>query len=84
MVEAGPSGDLTFRRPDGRLLPYAPPLPTVPPAPVAALRAWACGEGLRLHSRTGCASGPGEPLDLVWALDVLHPLAQVAAGAVEP
>ena len=32
-------------------------------------------QGLRLHARTTCPCWLGERLDLVWAIDVLHPLA---------
>ena len=36
--------------------------------------------GLSLHARTACPSWLGERLDLVWAIDVLHPLAGPRVG----
>jgi len=81
-IEPGLHGALRFRRPDGRLLPEVPAPATVPMMPVTVLRAWARAEGLHLHPRTACATGSAERLDLVWAIDVLHPLAQ--AGATVP
>jgi len=74
-VEREPDGALQFRRPDGRLLPEAPPSPAVPADPVGALRARHDAHGLRLHARTACAGWLGERLDVGWAIDVLHPLA---------
>ena len=74
-VARGPDGALQFRRPDGRPLPDVPAPAAVPADPVAALRSQNAAEGLRLHARTGLAGWLGEPLDVVWAIDVLHPLA---------
>jgi len=78
-VERGGDGTLQFRRPDGRALPDVPPLAPVPTDPVAVLRAQHAAQGLRLHARTGLAQWLGEPLDVVWAIDVLHPLARRAS-----
>jgi hypothetical protein len=77
-VARGPDGTLRFRRPDGRPLPEVPPPAAVPGDPVAALRACHDSHGLRLDARTACAGWLGERLDLGWAIDVLHPLAQGA------
>jgi 5-methylcytosine-specific restriction endonuclease McrA len=74
-VERLPDGALRFRRPNGSVLPDVPPLASVPADPVEALRARHAAEGLRLHPRTGLPRWLGEPLDVGWALDVLHPLA---------
>jgi hypothetical protein len=74
-LERLPDGGLQFRRPDGRPLPEVPPPAAVPDDPVAALRARHAAEGLRLHARTGLSQWLGEPLDVGWAIDVLHPLA---------
>jgi hypothetical protein len=74
-VDQQPDGALQFRRPDGRLLPEVPPPAAVPADPVAALRAQHEAQGLRLHARTALPSWLGERLDVVWAIDVLHPLA---------
>jgi hypothetical protein len=74
-VARGPDGALRFRLPNGRPLPEAPAPATVPADPIAMLRARNEAEGLHLTARTACPSWLGEPLDLVWAIDVLHPLA---------
>jgi Domain of unknown function (DUF222)/HNH endonuclease len=68
-------GELRFRRPDGRLLPHVPPAPEVRGDPVEALRAQHQAQGLALHALTTTPGWLGEPLDVVWAIDVLHPLA---------
>jgi hypothetical protein len=74
-VERQPDGELRFRRPDGRPLPDVPSPPAVPDDPVRALRARNEAAGLHLHARTTCPSWLGEPLDVGWAIDVLHPRA---------
>jgi Domain of unknown function (DUF222)/HNH endonuclease len=74
-VDSQADGALRFRRPDGRLLPDVPPPPAVPANPAEALRATHDAQGLRLHARTACPSSLGERLDVGWAIDVLHPLA---------
>ena len=75
-VARGPDGALRFKRPDGRPLPEVPVPAAVPGDPVGALRARHDSDGLRLTARTGCPSWLGEGLDVGWAIDVLHPLAQ--------
>jgi 5-methylcytosine-specific restriction endonuclease McrA len=75
-VARGPDGALRFRRPDGRPLPEVPQAAMVPGDPVTALRACHDSHGLRLDARTACPGWLGERLDLGWAIDVLHPLAQ--------
>jgi 5-methylcytosine-specific restriction endonuclease McrA len=80
-VDRQPDGALRFRRPDGRLLPEVPPPPAVPADPVQALRAQHAAQGLRLHARTACPSWLGERLDLGYAIDVLHPLANRLPGS---
>jgi 5-methylcytosine-specific restriction endonuclease McrA len=74
-VERGADGALRFQRPDGRPLPEVPVAAPVPADPVGELRAGHAARGLRLHVRTACPAWLGEPLDLGWAIDVLHPLA---------
>ncbi|MBI2161111.1 MAG: DUF222 domain-containing protein, partial [Candidatus Rokubacteria bacterium] len=74
-VERHPDGELRFRRPDGRLLPEVPPPAAIAADPVQALRARHEAQGLRLHARTATPGWLGEPLDVGWAIDVLHPLA---------
>ena len=75
-VDRHADGELRFRRPDGRLLPEVPPSPCVPGDPAQILRARHDAEGLRLHARTAMPGWLGERLDIGWAIDVLHPLAQ--------
>jgi hypothetical protein len=75
-VDREPDGELRFRRPDGRVLPDVPPPPEVPGDPVNSLRAQHETEGLHLHARTAIPGWLGEPLDVGWAIDVLHPLAR--------
>jgi hypothetical protein len=53
-----------------------PPPPDVPGDPVAVLRARHEADGLHLHARTAIPGWLGEPLDVGWAIDVLHPLAR--------
>jgi 5-methylcytosine-specific restriction endonuclease McrA len=75
-VARGPDGALRFQRPDGRALPDVPPPVSVPRDPVTALRGEHDARGLRLTPRTAMPGWLGEPLDVGWAIDVLHPLAQ--------
>ena len=75
-VARGPDGALRFRRPNGHPLPEVPLPAAVPGDPVEALRASHESNGLRLDARTACPGWLGERLDVVWAIDVLHPLAQ--------
>jgi 5-methylcytosine-specific restriction endonuclease McrA len=79
-IERRPDGTLLFRRPDGQLLPDVPPPPAVPHDPAPVLRARDEAAGLHLHARTACPSWQGERLDVVWAIDVLHPRAVMARG----
>jgi HNH endonuclease len=80
-VERGTDDTLRFRRPDGRLLPEVPPPVAVPADPVGALHARHEAQGLRLHAKTTCPRWLGERLDVVYAIDVLHPLANPRARA---
>jgi hypothetical protein len=74
-VERQPDGTLRFRRPNGWLLPDVPPSPAVPSDPAQAIRTTNEAAGLHLHARTACPGWRGERLDVVWAIDVLHPRA---------
>jgi hypothetical protein len=61
----------------------------VPAEPVTALRAQHDARGLRVDARTTCATEFGARLNLVWAIDVLHPLARqpsivVPTAALDP
>jgi hypothetical protein len=74
-VERQPDGELQFRCPNGRILPEAPPPHEVPGDAVDALRAHHDAQGLHLNARTAMSGWLGEPLDVGWVIDVLHPLA---------
>jgi hypothetical protein len=80
-LDRQPDGALCFRRPDGRSLPDVPPPVLLPADPMQALRASHEAQGLRLHARTACPQWLGERLDVGWAIDVLHPLANPGAGS---
>ena len=75
-VARGPDGTLQFRRPNGHPLPEVPPPAAVPAEPVTALRSCHDAQGLRLTARTPCPGWLGERLNVGYAIDVLHPLAQ--------
>jgi hypothetical protein len=74
-IERLPDGELTFRQPNGWLLPNVPPTPSVPIDSVGELRAQNEALGLQIHPRTAMPSWLGERLDLGYAIDVLHPRA---------
>jgi hypothetical protein len=74
-VEREPQEALSFRRPDGELLPAVPSPAPVPAEPVEVLRARHDAQGLHIHSRTSVPGWLGERLDLGWTISVLHPLA---------
>ena len=75
-VDRQPDGELRFRRPDGQVLPEVPPPAALPADPVQALRERHEAQGLRLDARTAIPVWLGEPLNVGWAIDVLHPLAR--------
>jgi hypothetical protein len=74
-VERLPDGKLQFRRPNGALLADVPPAPSVATDAVCFIRARNEAEGLGLHARTGTPRWHGKRLDVGYAIDVLHPLA---------
>jgi hypothetical protein len=74
-VAREPDGMLQFRRPDGLLLPEVPSTPRCVGDPVTDLRVRHDAEGPRIDARTACPRWLGERLDVGWAIDVLHPLA---------
>jgi len=74
-VDREPDGTLTFRRPNGALLPAVPPPANVPADPVEVLRARNDAGGVHIDARTSMPGWLGERLDVGYAIDVLHPLA---------
>jgi hypothetical protein len=53
-----------------------PPAPVAPHDPVYALQARHEAVGLRFDAQTTTPGWLGEPLDVGYAIDVLHPLAR--------
>src|SRR5213080_1593858 len=74
-VERQAAGELQFRRPDGRLLPESAALPPVPADPVGTICARNAANGIHINAQTSKPGWLGERLDLGYAIDVLHPLA---------
>jgi 5-methylcytosine-specific restriction endonuclease McrA len=74
-VDRQADGELRFRSPNGQLLLEVPPAPEVRGHAVQVLRARHDADGLRLHADTATSGWLGEPLDVGYAIDVLHPLA---------
>jgi 5-methylcytosine-specific restriction endonuclease McrA len=79
-VERQPDGTLEVRRPDGQLLDDVPAPPAVPHDPAEALREAHAAYGLRIHPRTAMPNWDGHGLNVGWAIDVLHPLANPLAS----
>jgi 5-methylcytosine-specific restriction endonuclease McrA len=69
------NGDLRFRTPQGRKLAGVPAAAAVPADPIGEMRARNDALGLHIDARSSTPRWDGERLDLVWAIDVLHPLA---------
>jgi 5-methylcytosine-specific restriction endonuclease McrA len=74
-MERRDDGELSIRRPDGQPLPAVPAPIAVSADPYETLRTRHAAQGLDIHARTAMPSWLGERLDLGYALDVLHPLA---------
>lgn len=83
-VERRSDDGLSFRRPDGRELPEVPAPPLIPADPVGALRAGHAAQSIPIDAQTTRPNWLGEPLDLGWAIDVLHPLARRAPPGPSP
>lgn len=67
-VRAGPDGELTFERPDGRPLPGVPAAPVLPDDPVGAVVGGHRARGLEIDAWTPTPRWHGERLDLGLAL----------------
>jgi 5-methylcytosine-specific restriction endonuclease McrA len=79
-VERGPDGALRFLRPDGLPLPDVPPAAELPLDPAEAIRMHHKERGLRINPRTAFPTWAGR-MNAGWAVGVLHPLANPAAGS---
>jgi hypothetical protein len=74
-IERAVDGTLIFRRPNGWIIPDVPDPPVLPQDPMDDLREANIARDLTLDSHTMTPGWLGEPLDVGWAIDVLHPLA---------
>jgi hypothetical protein len=75
-VERQPDGELRFRQPNGEPLREVPDPPILDGDPVEIVRARNEADGLEIHARTAMPTWLGEPLDVGYVIDVLHPLAR--------
>jgi hypothetical protein len=72
-MRLAPNGEVRFHRPDGRLLPEAPMLPSQPPGqPAAALVSRLAGHGVAVEARATVPSWNGGPVDYNWAIEWLR------------
>ena len=69
------NGELEFKRPNGWLIPEAPPLPPVRGDVVGDLRAVNEAAGLYLNGRGLSGTWGGERFSVAWAIDCMHPRA---------
>ena len=74
-VERMSDGELRFRGPDGRVVPDVPCPPPAPSDPVSAVKIHNDAAGVAVDPRTATPTWQGERLDVRYAIDVLHPLA---------
>jgi len=74
-IERQKTGQLVFRRPDGRPIPEVPPPAAVPANPGSTLEAQNNGTGVRIDARSSTPGWQGERLDVGYAISVLHPRA---------
>jgi len=69
------NGELEFKRPNGWLIPEAPPLPPVRGDVVGDLRTVNEAAGLYLNGRGLSGTWGGERFSVAWAIDCMHPRA---------
>jgi hypothetical protein len=74
-VERLADGELRFHDPYGRVVPDVPCPPPAPPDPVNTVTAHNAAAGVTVDPRTATPTWQGERLDVRYAIDVLHPLA---------
>ena len=70
-VKVDASGAAAFVRPDGRVLPDAPPVPDWNGAPLAPTAERLTADGVTIDADTATPAWRGERLDLNWAIGVL-------------
>jgi hypothetical protein len=68
----GPDGEVSFYRPDRRLLVHAPALPAVTGEPVTALVSRLASQGVAVAARETLPSWWGGPVDYGWEIDWLR------------
>jgi len=76
-IERKPDGTLAFFRPQGWPIPDVPAAPTPPDDPLETVRAANARHGVQIDAHTMTPDWDGERLDVVWAIDVLHPRANL-------
>ena len=83
-IERGADGALTFRDPHGWRIPDVPDPPVLSRDPMDVL--WEANLRHRVypHTHTLTPDWRGEPLDVGWAIDVLHPSANPLRPARRP
>ena len=69
------NGELEFKRPNGWLIPEAPPLTAVPADAEKALRERNAAAGVQVNANTLRSSWSGERFSVTYAIDVMHPRA---------
>ena len=80
-VDRQPDGELRFRRPDGRVIPNVPCPPEAPTDPVGTVKTDNDEAGVVVGPWTATPGWQGERLDVGYAIDVLHPLANEKRNA---
>ena len=74
-VQRRANGELQFRWPQGTVLPHVPPPSETRSDAAAEVRARNTAAGISVHAHAAPPGWDGKPLDLGWAIDVLHPRA---------
>jgi hypothetical protein len=74
-VQRSTDGELVFFHPNGWPLLDVPAPPPLASDPIGVLTDINVAHGLSIHSHTMTPEWRGEPLDVGWAIAVLHPLA---------
>ena len=80
-VTREPDGTLMFWRPDGRSIPDVPDPPVLPRDSIDVMWETNTAVGVSVGSHTLTPLWRGEPVDVGWAIDVLHPLALASTAA---